>query len=77
MAPGVFMSIEAVVKELDKQIERMQKAKQLLLTDAEEDGYAVPLVTRKKYKISAASRKKMADAQKKRWAKRKAAVTKA
>ncbi len=65
------MSIEYVVRELDRQITRMQEAKQLLLAEESEEAnsFAVP---RKKYKMSVAARRKIGEAQRKRWAKAKA-----
>lgn len=63
------MAMDAVIAELDKQIGKMQEARRLLI---EESAVTNVATTRRKFTISAASRKKMADAQRKRWAERKA-----
>jgi hypothetical protein len=66
------MSIETILAELDSEIASLQQARTLLssLTD-DTSSTASPI--RKRRKLSAASRKKIADGQRKRWAKQKAA----
>jgi hypothetical protein len=66
------MTLETILASIDSEIARFKQARALLSTDGiKKTPSTVPV--RKRRKMSAASRKKIADAQRKRWAKQKAA----
>ena len=64
------MATDSILTSIDVEIARLKQVRALLSTDGTKKT-ATP-ATPKKRKMSAASRKKIADAQKKRWAKQKA-----
>jgi hypothetical protein len=66
------MTANDILVSIDTEISRLQQARALL---AGSDGSqpAKPKATRKKYKMSAAGRKRIAEAQRKRWAAKKKA----
>jgi hypothetical protein len=64
------MTTERIIAEIDAEIARLKQVRALLSTTATNDG-AKPV--RKRLKLSAAARKRIAAAQKARWAKQKAA----
>lgn len=77
------MSIKVALQELDKEIARLQAARKLMNNEDIGSEIDVPRETglhsippRRKFTLSAASRKKMAEAQRKRWADKKAAAGK-
>jgi len=63
--------IERILAELDKEISRLQQVRSLLTQDGARP--ATTKVVRRKRKMSAEGRKRIADAQRKRWAKQKRA----
>jgi len=70
-----LMAIENILAQIDSEIERLKQARTLLATiDTQTTGgraaKKVPAATKAKKKshLSAAARKKIADAQRKRWA---------
>ena len=65
------MTIDKILASIDSEIARLEKARTLLSTDGTKE--TAPPVTPKKRKMSAAARKRIGDAQRKRWAKQKAA----
>lgn len=73
------MSIEEIVKELDTQIAQLQQARQLLSNGAGLTRKSTladqlePKVRRKKRVLSPEARKRIAEAQRKRWAAQKKA----
>ena len=68
------MTIDKILALIDSEIAQLERARALLSSDGTKKT-ATPVV-RKRSKLSAASRKKIADAQRKRWAKQKAATNK-
>jgi hypothetical protein len=64
------MTIETILAEIDAEIAQLKQARALLSGDGAKKS-ATPVV-RKKRKMSAAGRKRIGDAQRKRWAKQKA-----
>lgn len=64
------MTTDRILAAIDAEIARLKQVRALLSTNAANDGAKS---VRKRRKLSAASRKKIADAQKARWAKQKAA----
>jgi hypothetical protein len=60
-----FMELRAIIKEVDKEISLLQQAR-ALLTESGKQSHIV--VQRKKRKLSPEARKRIADAQRKRWA---------
>ncbi len=76
-----IMSLENVVQEIDKEIFRLQEARKLLSGSASVNlSTALKAGTVKvpgKRNLSPAARKRIADAQKRRWAKHHAAKSKA
>ena len=65
------MTLENILTSLDSEIAQLKRARALLSGDVTKKlASAAPV--RKRRKLSAASRKKIADAQKRRWAKQKA-----
>jgi hypothetical protein len=68
------MTIDKIIASIDTEIAQLERARALLSSDGTKKT-ATPVV-RKRRKLSAASRKKIADAQRKRWAKQKATASK-
>ena len=70
------MSIADIITALDTEIKRLQQARSLLALLAVSNAVHVaatkPATKKRKWKMSAEARKKIADAQRKRWAKQKA-----
>lgn len=65
------MTIDTIIASIDFEIARLKQVRALLSTDGtKKTATATPV--RKRRKLSPASRKKIADAQKARWAKQKA-----
>jgi hypothetical protein len=64
------MTTDKILAEIDSEIARLTKARVLLSTDGTKKTATTPIV-HKKRKMSAAARKKIGDAQRKRWAKEK------
>ena len=65
------MTIDTILASIDAEISQLKQARALLSGDgAKTTATAAPL--RKRRKMSAAARKRIADAQKARWAKQKA-----
>ncbi len=65
------MTLDNILSAIDAEIARLQQVRALLSSD----GTTPPAASvRKRRKLSAAARKKIADAQRKRWAKQKAAA---
>jgi hypothetical protein len=64
------MTVNSILSSIDSEIARLTKARALLATETSKDR-AAPV--RKGRKLSAAARKRIADAQRKRWAKQKKA----
>ena len=71
------MSIENIISALDTEIKRLQQARSLLALPAVSNAVHVaatkPATKRRKRTMSAEARKRIADAQRKRWAKQKGA----
>jgi hypothetical protein len=66
-----FMTMDNILASIDSEIAHLKQARALLSIDgAKMTASAAPV--HKRRKMSAASRKKIADAQRKRWAKQKA-----
>jgi hypothetical protein len=64
------MTLDKILASIDSEIAHLKRARALLSTDGiKKTASAI----HKRRKMSAASRKKIADAQKRRWAKQKAA----
>ena len=66
-----FMTIDNILASIDSEIAHLKQARALLSSDGTKMTTSVAQV-HKRRKMSAASRKKIADAQRKRWAKQKA-----
>ena len=65
------MTIKSILSSIDSEIARLKQVRALLSTDGtKKTASAAPV--RKKRKMSAAARKRIGDAQRKRWAKQKA-----
>ena len=64
------MDKKMVLSFLDAEIERLQQARELLSTSSGNNGLAIFRRTGKRH-MSAAARRKISEAQKKRWALRK------
>jgi len=64
------MTTDKIIAEIDAEIARLRQVRALLSGD--ETKKAATSATPKKRKMSAAARKRIADAQRKRWAKQKA-----
>jgi hypothetical protein len=62
------MTQERILSSIDAEIARLTKARALLADSPTKGGAATP----KRRKLSAAARKRIAEAQRKRWAKQKA-----
>lgn len=68
------MAIDAILTSIEAEISRLKEARALLSGDGAKK--VSTLATYKKHKMSAAARKRMGDAQRKRWAKQKNASDK-
>jgi hypothetical protein len=69
------MTLETILASIDSEIVQLKQARALLSGDGtQEDGHVHSF--RKKRKMSAAARKRIGDAQRRRWAKQKATTTK-
>jgi len=64
------MTLDKILASIDSEIAQLKQARALLSGDGY--GKDAPFPFRTRRKMSAASRKKIADAQRKRWAKQKA-----
>ena len=64
------MTIVKILASIDSEIARLEEARALLSTDGTKK--TAPRVTPKKRKMSTAARKRIGDAQRKRWARQKA-----
>ena len=64
------MTIDKILASIDAEIAKLKKARALLSNDGTKTA-ATPAAPKKR-KMSAAARKRIGDAQRKRWAKRKA-----
>jgi hypothetical protein len=65
------MTIETILASIDAEIAQLQHARALLSGDGTKKTAATPAAPKKR-KLSAAARKRIGDAQRKRWAKQKA-----
>ena len=65
------MTLETILASIDSEIAQLKQARALLSGDVTKKTTSAAPV-RKRRKMSAAARKKIADAQRKRWAKQKA-----
>jgi hypothetical protein len=65
------MTIDKILASIDSEIAQLKQARALLSGDGPKKTAATP-TTPKKRKMSAAARKRIGDAQRKRWAKQKA-----
>jgi len=68
------MTTEQIIASIDSEIAKLKQARALL--SGEGTTKTPTPVVRKKRKLSAAARKRIGDAQRKRWAKQKATATK-
>jgi hypothetical protein len=68
------MTIDKILASIDFEIAQLKQARALLSGDGTKG--TAPPATPKKHKMSAAARKRIGDAQRKRWAKQKATGTK-
>jgi hypothetical protein len=66
------MTIDTILASIDSEIAQLKQAR-ALLSGIETKKEATPAAPKKR-KMSAAGRKRIADAQRKRWAKQKAAI---
>jgi hypothetical protein len=64
------MTVDKILVSIDSEIARLKKVRALLSTDGTKKTATPPAP--KKRKMSAAARKRIGDAQRKRWAKKKA-----
>jgi hypothetical protein len=64
------MTLETILSSIDSEIAQLKQARALLSSDGTKT--ATPAIPKKR-KMSAAARKRIGDAQRKRWAKQKAA----
>ena len=64
--------IESILAELDNEISRLQQVRSLL-TENRAKKPAAKVTKKREWKMSIEARKKIAEAQRKRWAKQKAA----
>jgi len=65
--------IERILAELDSEISRLQEVRSLLTQSGPKPTTTKPATKRRKRTLSAEARKKIADAQRKRWAKQNGA----
>ena len=68
------MTIDKILATIDDEIARLKKVRALLSTNEAVTESVAPV--RKRRKLSAAARKKIAEARRKRWAKQKGSATK-
>ena len=72
------MAIDSILAQIDAEIERLTKVRSLLASGGagakfgEPNGKNLPSGTRKKHVLSPEARKRIADAQRRRWAAQKA-----
>jgi hypothetical protein len=73
------MSVNDILASIDKEIERLEQARKLLapLGRKKRSSPVSPKAARKRRALSAEGRKRIADAQRLRWAKQKKTATKA
>jgi len=64
------MTVDSILAAIDRELFRLRQVRALLSSTETKN---VPQPVHKRRKMSAAARKKIADAQRKRWAKQKAA----
>jgi hypothetical protein len=64
------MSIKSILNSIDAEISRLKQARALLSSDGTKK--TTTPATQKMHRMSAAARKRIGDAQRKRWAKQKA-----
>jgi hypothetical protein len=64
------MTLETILASIDSEIVQLKQARALLSSNGTQK--TVTPLARKKHKMSAAARKRIGDAQRKRWAKQKA-----
>jgi hypothetical protein len=69
------MTLDNILSSIDFEISRLKQARALLSSDGTKNTTAAAPV-RKRRKMSAAARKRIADAQRKRWAMQKSTPTK-
>jgi hypothetical protein len=67
------MGLENILAAIDAEIERLQSVRDLLAETTTKTSANAPVATRKRRKLSPAARKRIADAQRKRRAKQRAA----
>jgi hypothetical protein len=65
------MTLESIISSIDAEIARLQQVRDLL-SETTKSSTAAPAVVRKRRKLSSAARKRIAEAQRKRWAKQNA-----
>ena len=65
-------AVDKILDSIDAEIARLKRVRALLSTDGTKKTTTTPSGTPKKRKLSAAARKRIGDAQRKRWAKQKA-----
>jgi hypothetical protein len=65
------MAITDILSALDAEIKRLKQVRILLTTSPHTATAAKPATKKRKRKMSAAARKRIGDAQRKRWAKQK------
>jgi hypothetical protein len=68
------MTLDSILSSIDSEITRLKQARALLFSDGTKNTTAAAPV-RKRRKMSAAARKKIAEAQRKRWEKQKSTPT--
>ena len=66
------MSIEDILAAIDDEINSLRKVRNLLAGTASHSFAIKPVTRKRKRKMSAEARKRIADAQRKRWAKQRA-----
>lgn len=68
------MTIDRILALIDAEIARLKQVRVLLSTDGTEKTTTTPDTPKRKRKMSAAARKRIGDAQRKRWAAQKKAT---
>ena len=63
------MTLHNIVASIDAEIDRLQSVRDLLAETTTKTSATAPAATRKRRKLSPAARKRIAEAQRKRWAK--------
>ena len=66
------MTMDGILAEIDDEINRLQQVRKLLTSTGAQSPATKPATGERKRKMSAAARKRIGDAQRKRWAKQKA-----